>query len=324
MTDLPKSSSSGLYYRLTAEEWNDAWEELKPTEIRILYHLRLLDPFGDRNIDIGVRELGRTLDVDHSTVSRALKVLDEKGYIDLELLKVKVRVHSKVVADNTTGDSTHHDRSSNTNDDRYAPLTSAPAISETEASEASPAFSTETPFVPEQTFKNLVNNKSGATPTPAPTPLNGKGYCEIRDLIPERAGVPVNAALASVIEEVHLRYPEEAYGRVCNAISAYLEQKAIVRNPQGFISAALRRGFTSNQAKKQKRIPTETEKSVKTTVPRVLDLSGLVAEIQIHCQRLGITVKQAIERFGRAGRSLNDLTDLDLATLRFEMAGWSV
>ena len=111
MTDLPKPSKGGLHYRLTSSEWEKVWQELKPTEVRILYHLRLLDPFGDRSLDIGVRELARTLNIDHSTVSRALKTLDAKGYIDLELLQVKVRIHSKVeavVSESTTSVSTHH------------------------------------------------------------------------------------------------------------------------------------------------------------------------------------------------------------------------
>lgn len=120
MTDLPKPSKGGLHYRLTSSEWEKVWQELKPTEVRILYHLRLLDPFGDRSLDIGVRELARTLNIDHSTVSRALKTLDAKGYIDLELLQVKVRIHSKVeavVSESTTSVSTHHQRSLRTTSD---------------------------------------------------------------------------------------------------------------------------------------------------------------------------------------------------------------
>ena len=125
-----------------------------------------------------------------------------------------------------------------------------------------------------------------------------------------------------------MRHPEEFYNRVCNAITAYLEQQGAVRNPQAFISSALRRGFTSNQVKRNKR-KQQTKKQKRTNfppapaMPHIIDLSGLIAEIQIHCQNLGITVKQALERFGRAGRSLSDLTDIDLSTLRREMAGWT-
>ena len=320
----PRQTSAplkGVHYRLTNEEWLTLWDNLRPAEIKVLLHLRTLDPFGDRTLEIGVRDLGRTLSMDHSTVSRALKTLDKKGYIDLDLIQVNVRVQSNRVAPDTTGGSKHHRRSSDTTGDRQTPPTvelETPAIPDSEDPQA---FSTESPFVPEQTLKNVVNNRSGATPTPAPEPFNGKGYSAICDLIPERAGVPLNPALVSVIEEVEMRHPEESYTRVCNAISAYIEQKATVRNPQAFISAALKRGFTSNQAKRQKRPSTEKQK--KTTLPPApMDLSGLIAEIQIHCQRLQIPVKQALERFGRVGRSLNDLTDLDLATLRLEMAGW--
>ncbi|MEO0988331.1 MAG: hypothetical protein AAFY20_22760 [Cyanobacteria bacterium J06639_14] len=138
----------------------------------------------------------------------------------------------------------------------------------------------------------------------------------------------LNPALIAVVEDIDLRHPEESYNRITNAITAYLEQRDSVRNPQAFISSALRRGFTSNQAKRNKRERT-TEKQKRTNfppapaMPQIIDLSGLIAEIQITCQTLGITVKQALERFGRAGRSLADLTDLDLSTLRREMAGWA-
>lgn len=298
------------------------WDDLRPAELKVLYHLRTLDPFGDRELDIGVREMARTLNMSHSTVSRALKVLDAKGYIELELLKV----NAKVVSTGTTGVSTHQERSVGTIDDREAPLDDPEAIVEKPIPEAFDGVFHSEQNVPEQTLKTCLNNRSGATPTPAPEPLSGKGYSAICSMVPEKAGVPLNPALISVIQEVEVRHPEEAYQRVSAAVSAYMEQKQVVRNPQGFISAALRRGFTSNGAKKtarKKKTAQTTElPRVPSSAPAIADLSDLIAEISIHCQRLEINTAQALERFGRAGRSLNDLSDLDLATLRREMAGW--
>jgi len=328
----PTSASTPVkstHYRLTADEWDAVWEQLKPSEVRILYYLRLLDPFGDRDLAIGVRELARKLAVDHATVSRALKTLDAKGYIDLELLQVKARIRSKgdVVPSDTTGASEHHRRSPRTTGDRHAPPQSESLELETLADTEPAEFSPEPDFVPEQTLKDSVNNRSGLS---TGENLNKKevGTTSVAQLIPERTGVPLNTALLAVVEEVAMRYPEESYSRVTNAITAYLEQKATVRNPQAFISAALRRGFTSNQAKRQKR--TQTKKQERTTFPpaparpQILDLSGLIADIQIHCQRLNLSIREALERFGRAGRSsLADLNDIDLATFRHELAGWT-
>jgi DNA-binding transcriptional ArsR family regulator len=86
-----------LHYRLTNEEWLKAVHELTESQKDVLYYLRTLDPFGDRDLDIGVREMAATLKINPSTVSRALKALDSKGYIDLEITKARVKLNSKVL-----------------------------------------------------------------------------------------------------------------------------------------------------------------------------------------------------------------------------------
>ena len=91
-TDVHACPKSKLHYRLTNEEWNTISADLKLAELRVLFHLRTLDPFGDRELDIGVRELGRTLKCSPSTISRALTVLQNKGYIDLEMIRVRVKI----------------------------------------------------------------------------------------------------------------------------------------------------------------------------------------------------------------------------------------
>lgn len=84
----------GKFYPLQPEEWAEAWDELKPSEVRILYYLRMLDPFGDKQMEIGVTAIAKELGIAKSTVSKALKSLDAKGWIELELIKVKVRLKS--------------------------------------------------------------------------------------------------------------------------------------------------------------------------------------------------------------------------------------
>lgn len=99
-----------LYYRLTSEEWLRACRELKPSEKDVLYYLRTLDPFGERDLDIGVRQMGRDLGMSASTVSRALKTLDNKGWIDMEITSARVKLHSQQpVEDGVT--PTHPDQS---------------------------------------------------------------------------------------------------------------------------------------------------------------------------------------------------------------------
>lgn len=73
---------NGKFYPLNNQEWERAWQELKPAEIRILYHLRTLDPWGERELELGVSSLARDLGIAKGTVSKALRSLAEKGWID--------------------------------------------------------------------------------------------------------------------------------------------------------------------------------------------------------------------------------------------------
>jgi hypothetical protein len=95
MTHAEQAAVKPVYYPLTNDEWLKITQELKPAEIVVLYHLRTVTPFGDRPTPIGVRELAKTLKINPGTVSRALKRLDHLGYIDLELIQVKVTILSK-------------------------------------------------------------------------------------------------------------------------------------------------------------------------------------------------------------------------------------
>jgi DNA-binding MarR family transcriptional regulator len=82
----------GKFYPLQNDEWLQACKELKPAELKLLYHLRTLTPFGDHSVELGVTEIALQLGMSKSTVSEGLKALSQKGWIDLELIKVKVRL----------------------------------------------------------------------------------------------------------------------------------------------------------------------------------------------------------------------------------------
>ncbi len=92
----------GKFYALQNDEWLLAWSELKPAEVQVLYYLRTLDPFGDKEIELGVTQLGKLLRLAKSTVSKALKALSQLGWIDLELIKVKVKLRSRSCSPEST------------------------------------------------------------------------------------------------------------------------------------------------------------------------------------------------------------------------------
>lgn len=84
-----------IFYPLTQEEWLDISEKLTMAEARVLYYLRTSSPFGDRPIELSVRNLARTLNLGASTVSRALRHLNDCKYIDLRTLNLNCRVLPK-------------------------------------------------------------------------------------------------------------------------------------------------------------------------------------------------------------------------------------
>ena len=91
-TDVHTCSNSNLHYRLTNEEWLSISKDLRPAELIVFFHLRTLDPFSDRQLNLRVIDIAEATGLQKGTVSKALKVLDCKGYIDLELIKVSVQV----------------------------------------------------------------------------------------------------------------------------------------------------------------------------------------------------------------------------------------
>lgn len=92
---LPINQMTELHYRLTNEEWNLISDDLNKAELKVLFHLRTLDPFGDRNLDLKVVDIAESTNLQKGTVSKALKVLSHKEYINLELTAVRVRLNSK-------------------------------------------------------------------------------------------------------------------------------------------------------------------------------------------------------------------------------------
>lgn len=84
-----------LHLRLTNEQWVRETKGLRGAEIKVLYYIKTLDPFGDRELDLNVTRVAIELGLSKGTVSKALKTLDAHELIDLELIQVRVRVTAK-------------------------------------------------------------------------------------------------------------------------------------------------------------------------------------------------------------------------------------
>lgn len=96
----------GKFYPLQHDEWVQAYKELSSGAIAVLYYIRTADPYSN-GVDLSAAEIALHLGVNRSTVSRALKELDTKGYIELEIIKARVTISGKGLlnADADEGDA---------------------------------------------------------------------------------------------------------------------------------------------------------------------------------------------------------------------------
>jgi Crp-like helix-turn-helix domain len=355
-----RQDNASLYYQLTSEEWLRACSELKPSEKDVLYYLRTLDPFGDRDLDVGVREMARALGMNPSTVSRALKELDRKDWIDMEITSARVKLHSqqalcgkvlppdnsvaptqqescgKVLPPRNSVASTQQVLPGRNDRDRHATL---------EAKNGDPVenvnplpgegfsdfeFSTECT----RSVLNTLKTKQTGTTYSEPVENSGALHTELnRESLGtllgkiEAAGIQVNLAIEKTLTKLYQADPDKAPERVRNALSSFQEQPNI-RNPQAFLNAALKKGFTSNEAKQRATQNSQNKSKGPNVPPPICDLSDLLLQIDLECSRLALTRDQAAQRlgatFGWQPRPFDDLTtEEDLLLLHSALVGWS-
>jgi MarR family len=93
--NFSQSKIDGKFYALKNEEHLRACRELTPAQLIVFYHLKSLDPYGDRPLNITIIGIARLLKLSRATVSRALKALDKLGWLELELIYVRVSVRMR-------------------------------------------------------------------------------------------------------------------------------------------------------------------------------------------------------------------------------------
>jgi DNA-binding MarR family transcriptional regulator len=89
-----------LFYRLTHNEWVETVKNLTGAEIKVLYYLRSLDPFGvkrsstegNRNLEYSITEMAKELNISKGAASKAVKKLDQIGLIEAQISRVKIKI----------------------------------------------------------------------------------------------------------------------------------------------------------------------------------------------------------------------------------------
>ncbi len=96
---LNSPETQALYYPINNNEWVRLVRELRPSQIAILMYLRTLAPFQGQTLSIGIREIAAVLGFNPSTVSRGLKILGRKSFINLELVKVHIQIKMRSLSE---------------------------------------------------------------------------------------------------------------------------------------------------------------------------------------------------------------------------------
>lgn len=93
------------FYRLQNDEWLSVAKKLTHSELVVLYHLRTLEPFGDKLTESSTKEVAQATGISQRSVQRALIKLAELELIDLHIQKFAFRLRSKCATETTNSDS---------------------------------------------------------------------------------------------------------------------------------------------------------------------------------------------------------------------------
>jgi hypothetical protein len=326
----PTESRSKLpvNYPLTHEEWLTAVKELRPRERDVLYYIRTLDPFGSKPMELGVRAIAKDIGCDASTVSRALKVLWDKGYIDLEMLQVRVKLKTKGLLFesqsfepkvlSTDNGVVYRSRALPPDNkvDRETTLEQNLENAESHTPKALERDLKNQPHVPitNQTYLNKTN--TGKTPTHHPVE-DKQGGCLVQFLEAlDQSGIRPNQNITKVVKQTLEKCGlPEGRTRLRNALTAVTEQMAegTVTNPAGLFVSAVRRGFTANQAKRTAR---EREQARSETVP----LTASAYQPMVDLRSAEMTIDQALMQGDRgfARAKLQALWDMGASRQELE------
>ncbi len=159
MASEQKATKKPLFYPLTHEEVLDL-KDLTGVEIKVFLYVRTLDPFGDRNLEYSVTTVADELGLSKGAVSKAIKSLDAKGFVHVELTRVKIRIKADkpAVASFPIGNSVSHSKPE-------FPIGNQDFPEETEVSQRKPEF--------------LIGNNQQPEPSPdkaSSTPQTNKTY----------------------------------------------------------------------------------------------------------------------------------------------------
>lgn len=282
---------------LTLPEWLETLTRLRssPAALHVLYYLRTIDPYGTQELDFRVKDLADVLGYDPSTISRALKKLEKEGYIGLMMVEVTIRilppkfseqrtlhtgnahcVHATPIAPMQRSlseeKSTYQAQiqaeqafDENCGKPDFVPITRSDLLERTIGAKHTPEGEQRGELVQPSNPGDDFQSSNLEPPKPIPELLPRDGVTNADPLLERLVvhGIQPNKTVLGVIEALHRNHSAaEVEAIVEKALSSMREQGRVVRNPNGFFVAAIRRGFTANEAKRNSR-----ERKQESTAP---------------------------------------------------------
>jgi hypothetical protein len=109
MTD---TKIQGKFYPLKHSEWVKACNELTKSQLGVLYYLRSLDPYNN-GIKVKSSQIAEDLGICKKAVTEAIRVLEEKQYINLEDIEYTVHINPGGIFCDTSNNVTQVGNSGN-------------------------------------------------------------------------------------------------------------------------------------------------------------------------------------------------------------------
>ncbi len=92
------SSKAPPFHALTAAEWLQVTQILTFSEVRVLYYLQTLCPYGDNQLELNLTKDANTLGIGKSTLAAALHSLAEHRYLEISQSRPSYKVRPCLVS----------------------------------------------------------------------------------------------------------------------------------------------------------------------------------------------------------------------------------
>lgn len=102
---MTQTKIEGKFYPLKNDEWLAIAKKLTHSELLVLYHLRTLEPFGDKLTESSTKDVAEATGISQRSVQRALIKLADLELIDLHIQKFEFKLRSQHTTETTGSDS---------------------------------------------------------------------------------------------------------------------------------------------------------------------------------------------------------------------------